>query len=49
MPYYVYRCELHGELEIKQGIKDEPLVKCPLCTRKVGRVIQPVPFIMRIK
>lgn len=47
MPYYIYHCDLHKEFEVKQGIHDEPLTKCPLCFREVERVIQPLPFIMK--
>ncbi|MCL2742682.1 MAG: zinc ribbon domain-containing protein [Planctomycetaceae bacterium] len=41
MPTYEYRCEACShELEEFQYIKDEPLVKCPVCgKRKLKRLI----------
>ena len=42
MPLYEYLCDKCGHrFEIKQGIKDDPIIKCPECKGKVRRVIHP--------
>ena len=40
MPTYEYKCQDCGyRFESFQGIKDEPLEKCPKCNGKVQRLI----------
>ena len=39
MPIYEYKCSNCGHFEQKQGIKDEPLSKCPTCDGPVQRLI----------
>ena len=40
MPTYEYKCQDCGyKFERFQGIKDEPLEKCPKCNGKVQRLI----------
>jgi putative FmdB family regulatory protein len=39
MPLYEYSCKTCGIIEVRQGINDEPLKKCPACKSKVERLI----------
>ena len=50
MPAYVYKCEVHGEFEETQSIKDK-LENCPTCekagvTTKVDRLIATSSFVL---
>jgi putative FmdB family regulatory protein len=48
MPIYQYRCESCGvSFERIQRFSDEPLSKCPECSGKIHRVIQPVGIIFK--
>lgn len=39
MPLYEYTCKKCGVFEVRQGIKDEPLKKCPTCSEQVEKLI----------
>lgn len=46
MPYYDFKCEEHGILEIIVNIKDiEDINKCPICGKPLKRVYS-IPFLM---
>jgi len=48
MPFYVYRCEGCGrELEVLQGINDEPLSRCSECGGVLKRLIFPPTVIFK--
>ena len=44
MPIYEYRCEKCGDFEVTQRITEDPLKKCPTCTRKVSKLISNTSF-----
>lgn len=45
MPEYNYECDsCKAILEVKQSIKDKPLVQCPLCPGTISRVILQAPM-----
>jgi putative FmdB family regulatory protein len=48
VPLYEYQClpERHT-FEVRQGINDEPVAKCPVCGGPVRRVIQPVGIVFK--
>jgi len=39
MPIYEYVCETCGVIEVKQSIKADALVVCPVCANKIKRII----------
>lgn len=39
MPIYEYSCKKCGNFEVMQGIKEDPLKKCPTCSAKVTKMI----------
>ncbi len=39
MPTYEYECKKCGNFDLLQGIKSEPIKKCPTCGGKVHRLI----------
>jgi putative FmdB family regulatory protein len=39
MPIYEYSCKKCGNFEVMQGIKEDPLKKCPTCNAKVTKMI----------
>jgi putative FmdB family regulatory protein len=39
MPIYEYACKKCGNFEVMQGIKEDPLKKCPTCSGKVTKMI----------
>ena len=40
MPIYEYQCEgCADRFEVKQSMKDEPLITCPRCGKRVQRLI----------
>jgi len=39
MPTYEYACPKCGTFDYFQSMKDEPLARCPVCRRKVKRLI----------
>ena len=43
MPTYEYRCkECKQGLEIKQSLKDKPLIKCEECGGQLNKVFSPI-------
>lgn len=34
MPYYDYKCNIHGVFEVQQSIKSDPLHECPKCKQE---------------
>ena len=48
MPLYDYLCENCGHrFEVRQGIKEDPLVECPQCGGLIRRVIHPVGIVFK--
>ncbi len=47
MPIYEYKCHKCGVFEAMQGIKEQPLKKCPTCKSKVERQMSRGSFILK--
>jgi putative FmdB family regulatory protein len=49
MPVYVYRCKNCGvQFEQQQSFKDQPLTRCPECTKKtLVKVFMPVGIVFK--
>ena len=43
MPTYHYRCKsCRHEFDTFQSMMDDPLTECPICSKEIIRIIQPV-------
>jgi putative FmdB family regulatory protein len=48
VPLYEYQCLPERHIfEVRQGINDEPVARCPVCGGPVRRVIQPVGIVFK--
>ena len=47
MPTYGYRCEEGHEFEAFQGINDDPLKQCEMCSAPVRRIFYPVGIVFK--
>lgn len=48
MPTYEYECDkCKKTFDIVQKMSDKPLIKCPTCGSKVGRIFHPVGIVFK--
>ena len=44
MAIYQFRCQIHGDFEVQQGMTDEHVALCPECRGHTERVYLPFTF-----
>lgn len=45
--YYEYHCKKCGTVEIKHGMMEEPLSKCPRCGSEIRMIFKPAAVIWK--